>query len=66
MDSTQRIIVVLLIMAILFSAASIVVSFSVFSDIDIPKTQISGQVVGGSQGGGGLSLTVTPSVEGGG
>ena len=61
MDKTQRIIVILLILAILFSVASIFISFSV-TNIKIPESNsppaVTGQVAGESAGG--LRLEVYP------
>jgi hypothetical protein len=56
-NKTQRAIIVLLILAILFSAGSIIISFSALSDFDIPtKKGVSGQVAG--SGTSGLSFYV--------
>jgi len=61
MDNTQRVIVVLLVLAILFSGISIFVSYAALN-IDVPRT--SGGVV--EESGGGISLSIErPPIQGG-
>jgi len=58
MDKSKRVIVVLLVLAILFSVASIYISVSV-SNLNLPRGGVSGNAVGNS--GGGISLVVESS-----
>ena len=50
MDNAHKIIVILLILAILFSLVSILINFSVFNFNSSPGQRNSGTKVGGSSG----------------
>ena len=56
MEKTQRIILTILIVAILFSAASIFISYNTLKNIGKPS-RVVGHVTGGD-GGAGLNLVV--------
>jgi hypothetical protein len=62
MDRTQRIIVLLLVLAIVFSGISIIVSFTALN-VDIPSRS-SGRVIGESSGGVSLTIEKPPILEG--
>ncbi|PIN88988.1 hypothetical protein COU60_04915 [Candidatus Pacearchaeota archaeon CG10_big_fil_rev_8_21_14_0_10_34_76] len=62
MADTKKLIVALLILAIIFSAASIAISIGA-SNIKIPQKSVSGNSVVEDIGGG-ISLTVKGEVEG--
>ena len=54
MEKTQRIVVVLLVLAILFSVVSIMISFGAFSvgnNVSGSQVSTTGNVVGGNSGG---------------
>jgi hypothetical protein len=59
MDKNQKIVIALLVLAILFSAFSIFISYVAFSDIDLSQ-KVSGRVSEG-RGSGGVSLVVHSS-----
>ena len=62
MNSTQKIIVLLLILAIVFSAVSIFISFSALNlNIDLPRRGVAGQV--SSSGASGISLFIEEPPE---
>jgi len=56
MERTQKIIVLLLIIAILFSVFSIIIAINT-SNVSIPKGNINAQAIGG-EGSGGIRLIV--------
>jgi len=62
MERTQKIIVLLLIIAILFSIFSIIIAINT-SNISIPKGKVSAQVVNG-EGNGGVKLVVENNPSG--